>query len=288
MAGSKEIRDKIKSIKNTRKITKAMQMVAASKVRRFQSRMAAARPYAERIRRVIGHLAHAHPEYRHPYLITRPDVKNVGFIVITSDRGLCGGLNGNLLRSLVLKMRESDRQQVGVQFCTIGTKGSVFLRRVGAKIISNITHLGDNPHIVDLIGVVKVMLDAYTNGEIDRLHILYNRFVNTMTQTPTIEQLLPLPPDAGTGVSKEHWDYLYEPDSKEVLDGLMVRFIESLVYQGVVENMASEMASRMVAMKAASDNAATIIDDLQLAYNKARQAAVTQELSEIVAGAAAV
>ncbi len=288
MAGGKEIRDKIKSIKSTRKITKAMQMVAASKMRRFQDRMVAARPYAERMRRVIGHLAHAHPEYRHPYLVTRPEAKNVGFVVITSDRGLCGGLNGNLLRALTAKMRERDREGVGVRFCSIGSKGSVFLRRVGAKIVSNITHLGDTPHIVDLIGVVKVMLDAYKAGEIDRLYLVYNRFVNTMTQSPTIEQILPLPPEAGLGASKGHWDYLYEPDAKEVLDELLVRFVESLVYQGVVENMASEMASRMVAMKAASDNAATIIDELQLAYNKARQAAVTQELSEIVAGAAAV
>ncbi len=288
MAGSKEIRDKIKSIKNTRKITKAMQMVAASKMRRFQDRMIAARPYAERIRRVIGHLAHANPEYRHPYLVTRTETKNVGYVVITSDRGLCGGLNSNLLRTLTLKMREAQRDGMGVQFCSVGTKGSVFLKRSGAKIVSSINHLGDTPRIVDLIGVVRVMLDAYSTGAIDRLYLVYNRFVNTMTQTPTIEQILPLPPDAGKGVSKHPWDYLYEPDAKAVLDDLLVRFTESLVYQGVVENMASEMASRMVAMKAASDNAATIIDELQLAYNKARQAAVTQELSEIVAGAAAV
>jgi len=288
MSGGKEIRDKIKSIKNTQKITRAMEMVAASKMRRFQDRMAASRPYADRMRRVIGHMALANTEYPHPYIVPRPEIKNVGFVVITSDRGLCGGLNNNLLRSLVIQLRQAEREGKGTRFCTIGTKGSLFFRRFGGNVISHIAQLGDIPHIADLIGVVKVMLDAYVNGEIDRLYLVYNHFVNTMIQTPTVEQLLPLPPDAETRASKDSWDYLYEPDAKEVIDELMVRFIESLVYQGVVENMASEMASRMVAMKAASDNAATIIGELQLAYNKARQAAITQELSEIVSGAAAV
>jgi F-type H+-transporting ATPase subunit gamma len=288
MAGGKNIRDKIKSIKNTQKITRAMEMVAASKMRRFQDRMAASRPYADRMRRVIGHMAHANPEYPHPYLLPRPEVKSSGFIVVTSDRGLCGGLNNNVLRSMLLRIRQAEQEGQGVKFCSIGTKGNMFLKRIGANIISSISHLGDTPHIVDLIGGVKVMLDAYVNGEVDRLFLVYNHFVNTMTQTPTVEQLLPLPPDAGVGASKDNWDYLYEPDSREVIDDLMVRFIESLVYQGVVENMASEMASRMVAMKAASDNATSVISELQVAYNKARQAAITQELSEIVGGASAV
>ncbi|CAK0746853.1 ATP synthase F1 complex subunit gamma [Gammaproteobacteria bacterium] len=288
MSGGKNIRDKIKSIKSTQKITRAMEMVAASKMRRFQDRMVASRPYADRMRRVIGHMAHANPEYPHPYLIPRIDIKNLGFIVITSDRGLCGGLNNNILRSVLMRMRQAEREGQGVRLCSIGTKGNVFFKRIGANIISSIRHLGDPPHIVDLIGGVKVMLDAYVNGEIDRLYLVYNHFLNTMTQTPKVEQLLPLSPDAGIGVSKDSWDYLYEPDSREVIDELMIRFIESLVYQGVVENMASEMASRMVAMKAASDNAMTVIGELQIAYNKARQAAITQELSEIVGGAAAV
>jgi F-type H+-transporting ATPase subunit gamma len=233
-------------------------------------------------------MAHANPEYPHPYLLPRIEVKNLGFIVVTSDRGLCGGLNNNVLRSMLLRMRQAEQEGQGVQFCSIGSKGNMFLKRVGANIISSIAHLGDTPHIVDLIGGVKVMLDAYVNGEIDRLFVVYNHFVNTMSQTPTVEQLLPLSPDAAVGASKDTWDYLYEPDSQEVIDDLMVRFIESLVYQGVVENMASEMASRMVAMKAASDNATSVISELQVAYNKARQAAITQELSEIVGGAAAV
>jgi F-type H+-transporting ATPase subunit gamma len=288
MSGGKNIRDKIKSIKNTQKITRAMEMVATSKMRRCQDRMAASRPYAERMRRVIGHMAHANPEYPHPYLLPRPEVRNEGFIVVTSDRGLCGGLNNNVLRSLLIRTREAEREGKGACFCTIGSKGGAFLRRFGVNIISNVNHLGDTPRIVDIIGGVKIMVDAYVNGDIDRLYLVYNRFVNTMAQTPTVEQLLPLPLDAGVGVSKDSWDYLYEPDSKEVIDELMVRFIESLVYQGVVENLASEMASRMVAMKAASDNAASVIGDLQIAYNKARQAAITQELSEIVSGASAV
>lgn len=288
MAGGKGIRDKIKSIKSTQKITRAMEMVATSKMRRFQDRMAASRPYADKMRRVIGHMAHANPEYPHPYIVTRSEIKNIGFIVITSDRGLCGGLNNNVLRLVLMQMRQAEKEDKGVQICSIGTKGNLFFRRIGANVVSSIKQLGDPPHIVDLIGGVKIMLDAYEKGEIDRLYIVYNHFVNTMLQTPKMEQLLPLPPDAGAGVSKDSWDYLYEPGSREVIDELMVRFIESLVYQSVVENMASEMASRMVAMKAASDNASTVIGELQIAYNKARQAAITQELSEIVSGAAAV
>jgi len=288
MSGGKSIRDKIKSVKSTQKITRAMEMVAASKVRRFQNRMAASRPYADKVRRVIGHMAHAHPEYPHPYLIPRLEVKNIGYIVITSDRGLCGGLNNNVLRSVLIKSRQAEKEGKGVCFCSIGGKGNLFFKRIGANVISSIKKLNDPPRIIDLIGGVKIMLDAYVNGEIDRLFLVYNHFVNTMNQIPTIEQLLPLPPDAGVGVSKDSWDYLYEPDSKDVIDELMVRFIESLVYQGVVENMASEMASRMVAMKAASDNAMSVIAELQVTYNKARQAAITQELSEIVGGAAAV
>ncbi|CAK0761607.1 ATP synthase F1 complex subunit gamma [Gammaproteobacteria bacterium] len=288
MSGGKDIRDKIKSIKSTQKITRAMEMVAASKMRRFQDRMSASRPYADKMRRVIGHMAHATTEYPHPYLVSRKEVKSVGYVVITSDRGLCGGLNSNLLRALMVKVRQGLQDGQKSKFCTIGGKGALFLRRMGGDIISSVSHLGDKPHIVDLIGAVKVMLDAYVAGEIDRLFLVYNHFVNTMVQAPTVEQLLPLPPDAGAGARKEWWDYLYEPDPRVVIDELMVRFIESLIYQGVVENMASEMASRMVAMKSASDNAADIIGELQLAYNKARQAAITQELSEIVGGAAAV
>ncbi|CAK0751101.1 ATP synthase F1 complex subunit gamma [Gammaproteobacteria bacterium] len=288
MAGGKNIREKIKSIKSTQKITRAMEMVAASKVRRFQDRMAASRPYANLMRRVVGHMSRANPEYPHPYVLSRPEVKNLGFIVITSDRGLCGGLNNNVLRSVLLRMRQAEREGQGVRCCSIGLKGNVFLKRAGANIVSSVAHLGDPPHVADLIGAVKVMLDSYVSGEIDRLYLVYNHFVNTMTQTPTVEQLLPLPPDTGTEATKDSWDYLYEPEAGQVISELMVRFIESLVYQGVVENMASEMAARMVAMKAASDNAMAVIGELQIAYNQARQAAITQELSEIVAGAAAV
>jgi F-type H+-transporting ATPase subunit gamma len=288
MSGGKGIRDKIKSIKSTQKITRAMEMVAASKVRRFQNRMVATRPYADKMRRVIGHMAQSHPEYPHPYLIVRPEVKNIGFIVITSDRGLCGGLNNNVLRSMLMRIRQAERVGQGTKFCTIGIKGNLFFKRVGANILSSVKNLGDPPHLVDLIGGVKVMLDAYVNGEIDQLFLVYNRFVNIVSQVPTEEQILPLPPNAGSPLSRDSWDYLYEPEPKEVIDELMVRFIESLVYQGVVENMTSEMASRMVAMKAASDNAMSVIADLQISYNKARQAAITQELSEIVSGASAV
>ncbi len=287
MAGAKEIRTQIKSIQNTQKITKAMEMVAASKMRKAQDRMLASRPYAEKIRNVIGHLANAHPEYQHPFLVEREEVKRVGFILISTDRGLCGGLNVNLFRVAVKAMKEWSDKGVEIDVCVVGNKGLGFAKRLGANIVSEITHLGDQPKLTDLIGTVKVMLDAYHEGRIDRLMLLQNCFVNTMTQKPEVRQLLPIEP-ADDEELKHHWDYLYEPDAKEVLDGLLMRFIESQVYQGVVENIACEMAARMVAMKSASDNAGELIKDLQLVYNKARQAAITQELAEIVGGAAAV
>ena len=286
MAGAKEIRSKIKSIQNTKKITKAMEMVAASKMRRAQERMAASRPYAERMRNVIGHLALAHPEYRHPFLVER-EAKRVGLIVVTSDRGLAGGLNVNLFRQVLRRMREWSNEGLEIDLTVFGSKGLSFLKRLSGNIVSEMTHLGDTPRLADVIGPVKVMLDAYYEGRVDRLYIAENDFVNTMTQRPHIEQLLPIVP-ADDERLKHHWDYLYEPEAKEVLDGLLMRYIESQVYQGVVENVACEMAARMVAMKSATDNAGTLIDELQLVYNKARQAAITQELSEIVAGAAAV
>ncbi len=286
MASGKEIRTQIKSVKNTQKITSAMEMVAASKMRKAQDRMKAARPYARKIRNVIAHLAHAHPEYRHPYMIER-EVKNTGYIIISTDRGLCGGLNSNLFRKLVGHMREQDAQGIGIELCTIGQKARMFFRRIKGVLKAETSHLGDAPRLEELIGTIKVMLDAYENGEIDRLFLVSNEFVNTMTQAPRIEQLIPLQADEEENIS-HYWDYLYEPDSKEVVDALLMRYIESLVYQGLVENIACEQAARMVAMKAASDNAGSMIDELQLAYNKARQAAITQELSEIVGGAAAV
>ncbi|HKK04871.1 MAG TPA: F0F1 ATP synthase subunit gamma [Gammaproteobacteria bacterium] len=286
MAGAKEIRTQIKSIQNTQKITKAMEMVAASKMRKAQDRMRASRPYAEKMRTVIGHLAMAHPEYRHPYLIER-EPHRVGYIVISTDRGLCGGLNVNLFRSTVGAMKEWHDKGIEVDQCLIGNKALGFFRRLGGNVLSQTTHLGDAPRLTDLIGTVKVMLDAYDEGKIDRLFVANNIFVNSMTQKPTIRQLLPVPPSEDKEL-EYHWDYLYEPEAKEVLDNLLTRYIESQVYQGVVENIACEMAARMVAMKSASDNAGGLIKDLQLAYNKARQAAITQELSEIVGGAAAV
>ena len=287
MAVGKEIRTKIKSIQNTRKITRAMEMVAASKMRKAQQRMSAARPYADKIRNVIGHLAHAHPEYKHPFLQERAEIKRIGIIVVTTDRGLCGGLNANLLRGLLRQVRDWRKQNIELSYCTVGQKGLAFFNRLGGKIRSQVTHLGDVPRVEQLIGTVKVMLDAYTNGEIDRLYLVYNRFVSTMTQQPRTEQLLPLPPEENEEL-KHHWDYIYEPEAKEVLDALLTRYIESIVYRSVVENFACEMAARMVAMKSASDNAGNLIGDLKLVYNKARQAAITQELSEIVSGAAAV
>ncbi|MDH5299749.1 MAG: F0F1 ATP synthase subunit gamma [Gammaproteobacteria bacterium] len=288
MAVGKEIRNQIKSIKNTQKITRAMEMVAASKMRKAQKRMEASRPYAKKIRNVVSHLAHAHPEYRHPYLAVRETVKRVGFIVITSDRGLCGGLNANVLKAAVGAMRAWDDKGVQVDVCTIGQKGTSFLKRFKGEIVASATQLGDSPGVNVLIGTVKVMLDAYDTGKIDRLYLVSNEFVNTMTQLPHVEQLLPIAIEEPEAELKHHWDYMYEPEAKPVLDKLMVRYIESLVYQGVVENIACEQAARMVAMKAAKDNAGNLISDLQLVYNKARQAAITQEISEICAGAAAV
>ncbi|MFC1664230.1 F0F1 ATP synthase subunit gamma [Pseudomonadota bacterium] len=287
MAGAKEIRTKIKSIQNTQKITKAMEMVAASKMRKAQERMQSARPYAKKMRNVVAHLAQSHPEYQHPYVMER-EVKRVGFIVISSDRGLCGGLNINLFRHSVGFMSEWRDKGVEIDVCAIGSKGLGFFSRFGANIVSQATHIGDAPVLTDLIGTIKVMLDGYADGQIDRLYLVNNEFVNTMTQRPGVEQLLPIHAQEPDAELKHYWDYLYEPDSKEVVDALMVRFIESLVYQGVVENIASEQAARMVAMKSATDNAGTLIDELQLSYNKARQAAITQEISEIVGGAAAV
>lgn len=287
MAGSKEIRTKIKSVQNTQKITRAMEMVAASKMRKAQDRMKASRPYADKMRNVICHLAFAHPEYKHPYLKDRAEVKRVGYIIISSDRGLCGGLNNNLFRNAMKDMQGWQAKGIEVDVCTIGSKASGFFKRF-SDLKAQATHLGDAPGVADLIGTVKVMLDDYDNGGIDRLFLVFNEFVNTMTQQSQIEQLLPVAQKVEDKQLKYHWDYIYEPDAKTVLDGLLVRYIESLVYQGVVENIACEMAARMVAMKAASDNASDLIGELQLVYNKARQAAITQELSEIVAGAAAV
>ena len=286
MSGSKEIRTQIKSIKNTQKITSAMEMVAASKMRKAQDRMTASRPYSNKMRQVISHLAYAHTEYKHPYLLDR-DVKRVGYIIISSDRGLCGGLNNNLFKATLTHMKEWNDKNIDVEFCTIGSKALGFFKRLG-NLRAQATQLGDAPSLTDLIGTVKSMLDAYNDGEIDRLYVVSNEFVNTMTQAPRVDQLLPIEVVELEEDIKHHWDYIYEPGAKEVLDGLMVRYIESLVYQGVVENIACEMASRMVAMKSATDNASDLIDDLQLVYNKARQAAITQEISEIVSGAAAV
>jgi F-type H+-transporting ATPase subunit gamma len=286
MAGAKEIRTKIASIKNTQKITKAMEMVAASKMRRAQDRMLATRPYAEKMQNVIAHLAQAHPEYHHPYLIERP-AKRVGLIVISSDRGLCGGLNINLFKKAVAAMKQWNQDGLEIDLTAVGTKASTFFKRLGGNIVSSATHLGDKPSIIELIGTIKVMLDAYEAGNIDRLYLLHNRFVNTMTQSAELTQLLPVTGEADEQLQM-HWDYLYEPDSQPIMDALMIRYIESLVYQGVVENIACEQAARMVAMKSATDNAGNLIDELQLIYNKARQAAITQEISEIVSGAAAV
>jgi F-type H+-transporting ATPase subunit gamma len=283
MPGSKEIRSKIKSVQNTRKITKAMEMVAASKMRKAQDRMRRARPYADKIRNIAAHLATANPEYRHPFLVDHDAVKAAGLIVVTTDKGLCGGLNTNILRVVTAKLKELSAAGETVVTTAIGSKGLGFLNRIGARVVSQVVQLGDTPHLEKLIGPVKVQLDAYTRGEIDQVFLCYTRFINT------IERLLPLSPDRLQSVSRDYsWDYLYEPDAQAVLDDLLVRYIESLVFQAVAENMASEQSARMVAMKAASDNAKKVIEDLQLTYNKARQAAITKELSEIVAGAAAV
>jgi F-type H+-transporting ATPase subunit gamma len=287
MAGSKEIKTKIKSVQNTRKITKAMEMVAASKMRKAQERTRAARPYAEKIRNVAAHLSHANPEYRHPYLVTRDTVKKVGIIVVTADKGLCGGLNTNVLRMALAKMREWESQGESFEVCCIGNKGLGFMQRLGANVVSHVVGLGDKPHMERLIGALKIMLDGYTEDRFDRLEIFYTKFVNTMKQEPVMEQLLPLSGEK-LGSPEGSWDYIYEPDAKSVLDQTLTRYIEALIYQSVTENMASEQSARMVAMKAASDNAGSVIDELTLIYNKTRQAAITKELSEIVAGAAAV
>jgi F-type H+-transporting ATPase subunit gamma len=289
MPGSKEIRTKIKSVQNTRKITKAMEMVAASKMRKAQERMRAARPYADRIRNIAAHLSQANPEYKHPFLMKRDGMKAVGIVVVTTDKGLCGGLNTNVLRSVTNKYREWQDAKVTISATAIGNKGFGFLNRVGAKVVSHVTQLGDTPHLERLIGAVKVQLDAFAKGEIDAVFLAYTRFVNTMKQETILEQLLPLTADKlGTASRDYAWDYIYEPDAQAVLDDLLLRYVESLIYQAVAENMASEHSARMVAMKSASDNAKEVIADLQLTYNKARQAAITKELSEIVSGAAAV
>jgi F-type H+-transporting ATPase subunit gamma len=286
MPGTKEIRNKIASVKSTQKITKAMQMVATSKMRRAQERMKLARPYADKIRAVIGHLNEANPDYRHPFLVER-EPKSIGIIVISTDRGLAGGLNANLFKQTLLLVREWQEKAVQVSLCLIGSKGLTFFRRLGLPILANVSGLGDKPHVKDLIGAVKVMLDAYRDAKIDRLFLANSQFVNTMTQKPHVEQLLPLETIDATDLA-EHWDYIYEPEASAILEGLLMRYIESQVYRGAVENVASEMAARMVAMGAASDNAGELISELQLVYNKARQAAITKELAEIVGGAAAV
>ncbi|MAQ99619.1 MAG: F0F1 ATP synthase subunit gamma [Oceanospirillaceae bacterium] len=286
MAVGKEIKEQIASVKSTQKITSAMEKVAVSKMRRAQQRMEKSRPYADKIRAVIGHLANASSEYRHRYLQDR-DVKRVGYIVVSSDRGLCGGLNNNLFKRVALQAKDWESKGVSVEFCSIGSKASLFFKSFGGKVVASQSHLGDAPELASLIGSVKVMLEAFDEGQIDRLFIIYNRFVNTMTQSPETVQLLPLKAEQDDAL-KGHWDYIYEPDAKEIMEGLLVRYVESQVYQGVVENNACEQAARMLAMKNATDNAGGMIKELNLLYNKARQAAITQEISEIVSGAAAV
>lgn len=287
MASGKEIRTKIASIKNTQKITRAMEMVAASKMRKTQDRMQATRPYSRKISQIINHLSHANPEYKHDYLIGR-ETRRVGVILITSDRGLCGGLNANLYRTSLRAMREWESKGIGLNIGCIGRKGAGFFSAVRGNIVARATKIGDSPHLDDILGVIKVMLDAYSDRTIDELHVAFNEFVNTMTQRPTLKKLLPIHAEELLKDLAGHWDYIYEPDAKEILDGLMTRYIESIVYQGLVENNACEQAARMVAMKSASDNAGKLIDELQLIYNKERQAAITREISEIVGGAAAV
>jgi F-type H+-transporting ATPase subunit gamma len=286
MAGAKEIRTQISSIKSTQKITSAMEMVAASKMRRAQERMRLGKPYAQRIRSVIGHVANANPEYRHQYMIDR-EVKRVGYIIVSTDRGLAGGLNTNLFKAAIRSMKEWADQGVDNELCLIGGKAAAFFKSLGGNVTAAVRDLGEKPTIADLIGTVKVMLDAFSAGRIDRVYLVSNEFVNTMTQTPIVQQLLPLQAEENTKL-RHHWDYIYEPDAKELLEGLLTRYIESQVYQAVIENAAAEQAARMIAMKSATDNAGELIGGLQLAYNKARQAAITQELAEIVGGASAV
>jgi len=287
MAGAREIRTKIKSVANTRKVTRALEMVSASKIRKAQDLMRASRPYARAMRQVIGHIAHATAEYKHPFMVTRENVKRVGYIVVSTDRGLCGGLNANLFRRLLGEIREQQGKGIEVDVVVIGSKASAFFKRLKVNVVGSVTHLGERPQIAQLIGVIKVMLDAYSAGRVDRVNLAYNDFVNTMTQKATVDQLLPLPPSEQL-VSAHNWDYLYEPDAETVMEHVLTRYVESLVYQATLENLASEHAARMVAMKSASDNATKLIDNLTLVYNKARQAAITQEISEIVGGAAAV
>ena len=287
MAGSKEIRVKIKSVQNTRKITKAMEMVAASKMRKAQDRMRAARPYGEKIRNVAAHISHANPEYRHPFLVPRDTVKKVGIIIITTDKGLCGGLNTNIQRLALNKIKEWEVDGESFEVCCIGNKGLGFMQRLGANIVSQVTQVGDRPQMEKLIGSIKVMLDGYTEDRFDRLMIFYTKFINTMKQEPVMEQLLPLSGEK-LGAPEGAWDYIYEPEAKVVLDQVLMRYVEAIIFQALSENMASEQSARMVAMKSASDNAGNVIDELTLIYNKTRQAAITKELSEIVGGAAAV
>jgi len=288
LANEKEIRSKIRSVKNMQKITKAMEMVAASKIRKAQNQMEASRPYAERIRRVVGHLAHANPDYKHPWLVDR-EVKRVGYIIISTDRGLCGGLNINMFKKVIGELQHWQEKDVEVDLALVGAKAVQFFRRLGGNVVGTATHLGDKPQVNDLIGSIKIMLDSYSDGKIDRLYLVHNEFVSTMSQVPTVKGILPVSEiDLGEEKLQKHWDYIYEPDAVDLLDDVLMRYIESQVYRGAVENFASEMAAKMVAMKSATDNAGEIIDDLQLAYNKARQASITQEISEIVGGAAAV
>jgi F-type H+-transporting ATPase subunit gamma len=286
MAGTKEIRTKIKSVENTKKVTRALEMVSASKIKKAQDQMRASRPYARLMLEMIGHIAKASPEYRHPFMMQRA-VKRVGYIVISTDRGLCGGLNNNLFKPVMASMRAAQQAGQEIDLVAVGTKAQAFFKRVAVNMVGGVTHLGDKPRLDQLIGVIKVMLDAYVAGKIDRVELCYNDFVNTMTQTPRLDQLMPLPP-SDTQLSTHAWDYIYEPNAETVLDSVLVRYVESLVYQAVLENLASEHAARMVAMKSASDNANSLIGQLKLIYNKARQAAITQEISEIVGGASAV
>ncbi|WP_202839700.1 F0F1 ATP synthase subunit gamma [Luteimonas saliphila] len=286
MAGGREIKTKIKSVQNTRKVTRALEMVSASKIRKAQERMKASRPYARAMRQLIGHLAQANSEFQHPYLVERKEIKRVGYVIVSSDRGLAGGLNNNLFRKLLGEIRKWQDQGVEVDVVTIGQKATVFFRRLKLQMRASVSHLGDQPQVEQLVGVVKVMLDAYDQGEVDKVFLVYNDFINTMTQRAAFDQLLPLPPSEA--VAQHDWDYIYEPDAESVLGYVLTRYVESLVYQAVMENVASEHAARMVAMKSASDNATKLIDTLNLVYNKARQAAITQEISEIVGGAAAV
>ncbi len=288
MPSEKEIRTKIRSVKNMQKITKAMEMVAASKIRKAQQQMEASRPYAERIRRVVGHIGNANPDYKHPWLVER-EIKRVGYIVISTDRGLCGGLNVNLFKRVIGELQQWQEQNVEVDLALVGAKAVQFFRRLGGNVVGTATHLGDKPQVNDLIGAIKIMLDSYSDGNIDRVFLVHNEFVSTMSQKPEVKTVLPVSAiDLGEETLQDHWDYIYEPDAIELLDDVLMRYIESQVYRGAVENFACEMAAKMVAMKSATDNAGEIIDGLQLAYNKARQAAITQEISEIVGGAAAV